>query len=164
MTAVRPDDTAGERVDQLAATVRDDAALLLLAVDHVLGDDMSADDALAFARRHVAVMESEPTWANGRHEGDCTKTPMPCARCRWEQAQRDAVTLYEHDVSALVAAVREAEARAERAERALEKCRIAIHGLALSSDFNRLSDVSRVEVDAAKAALAAVSGEAPNDE
>lgn len=58
-----------------------DAATLLAAIDHVLWDDMELEKSIWFAKRWIASVDNDPLWADGRHEGDCTKQPHTCSRC-----------------------------------------------------------------------------------
>lgn len=67
-----------------------ECAVLLAAADHTLCDDMTAEKAVEFARRSWHVMETDPLWANGRHDGDCTKHAHSCARCYCEDYEREA--------------------------------------------------------------------------
>lgn len=71
------------------------AAILLSAVDAVLCDDMEVDKAVWFARRLATAVDSDPMWANGRHDGDCTKQPHSCIRCQIEAYEADAKKRYE---------------------------------------------------------------------
>lgn len=72
-----------------------EAAVLLIAVDAALCDGMNAEHAVEYARRIENAVETDPTWANGRHEGDCTKTPMTCSRCHLEEMEDEAERRYE---------------------------------------------------------------------
>jgi hypothetical protein len=65
-------------------------AICLLAADACLVDSLTPDEALAFAHRIVKAVDTDPIWADGRHEGDCTKTPMTCARCHLETMEKEA--------------------------------------------------------------------------
>jgi hypothetical protein len=66
------------------------AAICLLAADSALCDSMTPERAVAFIRGIEEAMNTEECWANGRHEGDCTKKPFSCARCMFEEAEDEA--------------------------------------------------------------------------
>lgn len=68
-----------------------EAAVLYLAADAMLCEDFAeAEDALIWARRVAHAVDNDPIWANGRHEGDCTKAPMTCSRCVLEELEAEA--------------------------------------------------------------------------
>lgn len=43
----------------------------------------------------VQVMETDPMWANGKHNGDCTRQAHTCQRCLVESNKKDADKLAE---------------------------------------------------------------------
>jgi hypothetical protein len=64
------------------------AAMLLMACDIALGDSLSPPLALAHAHRIYLSLEKEP-WKDGKHSGDCTKTPYTCSRCMVEEYEAE---------------------------------------------------------------------------
>jgi hypothetical protein len=61
---------------------RREAVILLLAADSVMiGDHESAEAAVAWTRRLFDGVDTDPIWADGRHQGDCTKDAFTCSRC-----------------------------------------------------------------------------------
>lgn len=98
-----------------------EAAIALLAVDAVLGDDMTCEQAVASARRQASALTDDPTWTDGKHGGDCTSQPHTCMRCVVEQAEQDARTLYEQDVHNLVRSLDRAQKKRAALERSLRE-------------------------------------------
>jgi hypothetical protein len=63
-----------------------ETAILLFAADAVLVGDMpNREAALSWSIRIFESADTDPLWANGRHEGDCTNQPMTCTRCLCEE-------------------------------------------------------------------------------
>jgi hypothetical protein len=62
------------------ASIRE-IAICLMAADDLLTDFARVEDAVAFARRIADGVDSDPLWADGRHDGDCTSQPHTCSRC-----------------------------------------------------------------------------------
>ena len=59
-----------------------EAAVLLAASDAVRNDNIvPAQRALDFSQRWFNAVDTEPIWADGKHNGDCTKAAGPCLRC-----------------------------------------------------------------------------------
>jgi hypothetical protein len=67
-----------------------DAATLLLAVYAVLWDEQSLAAAVPWAEAMVRAVDTDSTWANGRHDGDCTKVAMSCGRCMMDDFLNEA--------------------------------------------------------------------------
>jgi hypothetical protein len=75
-----------------------DAAVLLMAADSVMvADHDNAEKALAFARGIAEAVDTDPLWANGRHDGDCTKQPMTCGRCQLERYEEAAQKIWDSE-------------------------------------------------------------------
>lgn len=72
-----------------------ETAVLLLAADLALCDNQNAEMALMYARRIERSVEENPIWANGRHDGDCTKQPMTCSRCVLEDMEDRARKMWD---------------------------------------------------------------------
>lgn len=73
-----------------------EAAIALYAADCLLcHDSASAENAVAHARKLFDGLDTDPTWGNGRHEGDCTKVPFTCCRCLVEDYIHRARTEHE---------------------------------------------------------------------
>lgn len=72
-----------------------DAAVLLIATDSVLWDNQAVEDAVAYAERIAASVDTDPMWANGRHDGDCTQQPQTCARCLLDEYIEEARKRYQ---------------------------------------------------------------------
>lgn len=74
--------------EKLGDRARHDAAILWLAMDSVIGDELDLDYAVAHTKRWVYYMDNDPQspWADGQHSGDCTQTAHTCARCMYENA------------------------------------------------------------------------------
>lgn len=70
------------------------AAILFAAIDHVLSDDMSIEDAIKFSSRWFEIVDTDPLWKDGKHCGDCTKQPMTCSRCLREHYEEKARIWY----------------------------------------------------------------------
>jgi len=82
--------------EHLTEKERREAAVCLLAAENAMCDDMTAEEAIAHARRGVIYMDSEDSiWKDGQHSGDCTKTAHTCLRCMVEEAEALADWLYE---------------------------------------------------------------------
>lgn len=97
-----------------------EAAVTILALGSVMCDDMTADEAVVFARRTLVALNLEP-WANGKHGGDCTKEPHSCARCHVEEAQATAALMYEHEPLDLARRLAAAEAQNESLRESVER-------------------------------------------
>lgn len=78
--------------DQEHGLIRE-AAILLMATDRVLWDDMDVEDAIIFSRRLFEGMDTHPLWSGGKHSGDCTRQAHPCIRCQGEKYERIAKIL-----------------------------------------------------------------------
>jgi len=72
-----------------------ETAVLLLAAESALCDSLDAETALEYARKLEWSVDNDPTWAGGRHEGDCTKVPAPCARCYLEDMENRARKMWD---------------------------------------------------------------------
>ena len=80
--------------DELTDEEVRNAAICLLAADAALCDCMDPEEAVSFIRRIEKSLDEEP-WADGKHEGDCTKQPMTCIRCMIEGAEDEARKRFE---------------------------------------------------------------------
>lgn len=76
--------------DDLTSATRREIAIALYAADALLVDFTEIEDAVDHARRVFNAVDTDPTWANGRHEGDCTQAPMTCQRCLVEEFEEKA--------------------------------------------------------------------------
>jgi len=72
-----------------------ETAVLLLAADIALCDSLAAENALEMARRIEKSVDEDPIWANGKHEGDCTKQPHTCSRCVLEDMEDRAREMWD---------------------------------------------------------------------
>ena len=74
--------------DNLHPRARHEAAILWLAMDLVIGDEVDLDYAVEHTTAWVYRMDNDPDspWLDGRHCGDCTKTAHTCVRCLYENA------------------------------------------------------------------------------
>lgn len=73
-------------------------AMLLFAADSVAAQDFrESTAALKHAYRYFRTVDTDPMWANGRHEGDCTKTAHTCGRCLVEHFEQKARELLEEN-------------------------------------------------------------------
>lgn len=52
-------------------------------------DEKQAEMVVKTWRASLRALD-EPTWANGRHEGDCTLQPFTCFRCLIDEGRRRA--------------------------------------------------------------------------
>lgn len=73
------------------ASIRE-LAIGLMAADMLLTDFIEAEASVVWTRRLFDSCDTDPLWANGRHDGDCTNQPMTCTRCvveEWEAKARE---------------------------------------------------------------------------
>jgi hypothetical protein len=64
-----------------------EAAILILALDYLLFDHADLENAIRWARGTLELVDTDPMWANGKHEGTCTKKPFTCLRCMLEDLE-----------------------------------------------------------------------------
>lgn len=75
-----------------------EAAVALLAADALISEDFyKAEAALNWARNLEHAVDTDPMWAKGRHEGDCTKTAHTCCRCVLEEFEAKAEKIWRDE-------------------------------------------------------------------